>query len=299
MTRDQIDIFDMSLSVENLMNDNVPIWTSNAPISAAKTVLSDKITAIAKQMNIQIANTTGITVDKDGLRTKLEAQAFTISAAISGYASTISNQTLYVRIHYTKTDLMRYRDAELIGICTNLYTDTNTHIANLAPYGITAANLSTFQTAIAAFAQAMKNPTEAIAKRKGATEQLAILIPQLTEWLRTTMDNLIIALTATSPDFVKTYQNVRLIDNSPSFHFSLTTSCLDAATQSPIAGVKLAIPSLSISRTSGATGYNTYRGIPEGTHQMEVSQPNYISQTVTFTVVAGQTTELAILLVHI
>lgn len=299
MTRDQIDIFDMSLSVENLMNDNVPIWTVNAPISTAKMVLSDKISAIAKQMNIQIANTTGITVDKDGLRTALETQAFLISAAISGYASATNNQTLYVRIHYTKTDLMRYRDAELVGICTNLSTDTNAQLASLGPYGITAATLSSFQTAISAFAQAMKNPSEAIAKRKGATEKLAILIPELTDWLRTTMDNLIITLTPSAPEFVQIYQNVRLIDSSPSYHFGLTTSCLDAANQLPIAGVKLSISSLGISRTSGATGYNTYRSIPEGSYQIEVSHPNYITKTITFTVVAGQTTELAILLVHI
>ncbi len=297
MNKEQIDIFDMGLAVQNHFDDNSSAWTTNVPLSTAKATLDAKIGAIAQQHAIQLVNTTGITDNKEIIREILEQQAYTISSGTSGYASVINNQDLYNRTHYTKTDLLHFREAELLGVCTNLRSDANAEIANLAPYGIMPATLTAFATAINNFGTIMKNPVEATAKRKAATEKIAVLIPDLSNFLNTTMDNLVVALATTQAQFVDVYHNVRLINSSPTNNWSLTTTVLDSVTEQPIAGAEIKLLEAGIERTTGGSGFNTYINLAAGDHTIEVTHPNYQPQTLTTTVVDGQTTELAIMMV--
>jgi hypothetical protein len=299
MEKFQIDQFDMLLAVENHFNDNTPPWTTNVPVAAAKTQLSAKIAGIGTQLAIQLVNTTGITEDKQVARQRLEAQAFTISAAISGYATATGNGDLYNRTHFAKSAIAEYRDTELIGLATNLILDANAQITNLAPYGILPATITTFVASQTAFAAIMKNPVEAIGRRKAATEKIATLLPDAMVFLTTALDNLMVALEATQPNFVDIYNNVRQINSSPTNPWSLTTTCLDSVTQLPIKDVTIRIADVGIVRTSPESGFNTYQNVKEGEHTLEASHPNYTTQSVTFTVVGNQTTELPILLVEV
>jgi hypothetical protein len=297
MTKEQIDIYDMGLAVQNHFDDNPTSWAGNVPLTTAKTTLDTKLSAIAQQHAIQLVNTTGITDNKEIIRETLERQAFVISSGISGYASISNNQDLYNRTHYTKTDLLQFREAELLGVCTNLRNDTNAEIANLAPYGILPATITAFATAINNFGAIMKNPVEATAKRKAATEKIAELIPDLSNFLNTAMDNLVVALATTQAQFVDIYHNVRLINSSPTNNWSLTTTVLDSTTEQPVAGAEIHLVEAGINRTTGASGFNTYINLAPGDHTIEVNHPSYQPQTLTTTVVDGQTTELAIMMV--
>jgi hypothetical protein len=297
MTKEQIDIYDMGLAVQNHFDDNPSPWAGNVPLTAAKATLDAKLSTIAQQHAIQLVNPTGITDNKEIIREILETQAYTLSSGISGYASVINNQDLYNRTHYTKTDLLHFREAELLGVCVNLHKDATTELANLTPYGIVAATLTAFTTAMNNFSAIMKNPIEATAKRKAATEKIAVLIPELSNFLNTTMDNLVVALTTTQAQFVDIYHNVRLINSSPTNSWSLTTTVLDSTTEQPVAGAEIHLVEENINRTTGASGFNTYINLAAGDHTIEVTHPNYQPQTLTTTILDGQTTELAIMLV--
>ena len=205
MQKRQIDNYDMFLAVENHFDDNPLLWNTNVPVTTTKTLLSAKIDLLATQVALQLVNPTGITADKEKARTALEEQAFSLSSAASGYASVTGKGDLYKRCYYTKSDLLRFRDAELMGVCTNLAADCNAELANLGPYGITAPILTTFNTLIAAFGAIMKNPASAIAKRKDATEKIEESIIEIADILDTRMDNLIITLAATQSTFVAIY----------------------------------------------------------------------------------------------
>jgi hypothetical protein len=296
MQKRQIDNYDMFLAVENHFDDNPLLWNTNVPITTTKTLFSSKIDGLATQVALQLVNPTGITADKDKARTALEDQAFSLSSAVCGYASVTGKGDLYKRCHYTKSDLLRFRDAELLGVCTNLAADCNAELANLAPYGVTAAILTTFNTALTAFGAIMKNPVSAIAKRKGATEKIEDFIVEIADILNTRMDNLIVGLTATQPAFVETYNNLRTINATGSNQLSLTITTLNAVSNDPIPNVNLELVGEGITRVSSERGYNTITNLVAGSHQIKAMHPNYKPKTETFTVVTGETTELVLLL---
>jgi len=294
MIKTQIDQYDMLLAVENHFDDHLTLWNTNAPITATKTLISSKIDALAEQVALQLLNPTGVTIDKNNARINLENQVFTLSSALSGYANISNKMELYQKVRYTKTDLVRYRDAELLGIATNLHRDATTELGNLAAYGVNASVLANFLTAINTFGTVMKNPTEAIAKRKSATEKIAIMLPEIIELLTNRMDHLVVMLQATQSAFVSTYNNVRALNSTAVNPLSLTITCLNKATNEPIPNVQLEIVGEGINRISSERGYNTIQNLVSGSHQISATHPNFKTQTLTFNIVSGETTELVI-----
>lgn len=296
MLKTQIDNYDMYLAVENHFDDNPTLWNTNVPVDATKTLLSTELDILATQIALQLIDPTGITVDKDKARMTLETEAFTLSAAISGFASVTGRSDLYNRTNYNKTTLSRYRDAELVGVCTNLSADCTTELASLAPYGVAAAQITSFNSAIANFGTIMKNPTEAIAKRKLATDKIQEKITGIAILLSTRLDNLMVGLRATQPVFVDTYTNLRAINSTGSHPLSLTITTLNAKTNEPIPHVKLEIVGEGITRTSSARGYNTVINLVAGEHTITATNPKYVHKSEHFIIVSGETTELVLLL---
>ncbi|MES2544807.1 MAG: hypothetical protein V4548_07970 [Bacteroidota bacterium] len=300
MQKTQIDQYDMLLTVENHFDDNPTLWNANVPVTAAKTLLSAKIDAIATEVALQLVNPTGITIDKANLRTDLENKGYVLSAALSGYASATPNKTeLYNRVHFAKSDFPRFREAELIGIITNLHRDATAELANLAPYGVTAAILTALLNANNAFGVIMKNPNEAIARRKSATDKIADLLPDVLLFLETRLDNLIVGLTTAQPQFVTMYSSLRALNSTATNPLSLTITTLEAVTNLPIANVNIELVGEGITRVSSDRGYNTVQNLVSGNHQLGTSHPNFVSQTIPFTVVSGETTELVVVLERI
>jgi hypothetical protein len=299
MEKVQLDQLDMLYAVENHFDDNPTLWSANAPLTAAKNLLTQKIAAISAQHAQQLLNTEGVTDGKNTIRKNLELQAFTIGSALSGYANVVGNTDLYDRARYTKSQLETFRDAELVGICTNLAADTNAEITNLAPYGILPATLTAFNTLRTSFGAVMKNPSEAIARRKKATDKIAELLPDALLFLDERLDNLIVSLQSTQSDFVEMYGNVRLISSSPTNTRSLTTLCVDAEGSTPIANVVLTILSDNTKRKSPVSGFNVFQNLKAGKEQIRVEHVDYKTQIIDFTMVTGITTELAITMVRV
>jgi hypothetical protein len=296
MLKTQIDQYDMLLSVENHLNVNAALIATNAPLVATKTLISSKIGNLATQIALQLVNPSGITEQKKTVRDSLESQVFVIGAACCSYASANNYNDLYKKCHYTKSDLVKFRDAEIVGIATNLYIDATANATALVPFGVTPAVLTGLQTSTTAFSNIMKTPTEAIAKRAAATEKIANLLPEILEIVSKRLDNDVVSMTASQPNFVDVYENVRLINSSPTTTLSLTITVLDEVTNTSIPNVDLEIIGQAITRRTSARGYNTVLNLVAGNHTIKAIHPNYTTKTQDFTVVSGETTELIVLL---
>lgn len=299
MEKRQIDQYDMLLSVENHFDDNDSKWQSVPPVKSAKTDLSDKLTELAAQVAIQLENPTGSTVEKKAARELLEQKAFMVSAAVRGYAATADMKDLYRRTELARYELSRFRDAELKGVVSNLLQDAQTVVLELRDYGVDATTLSDLESANTIFGDLMKNPTEAIAKRKAATDKIAKMLPPLMDLLTTRMDNLIVALSDNEPEFVDIYNNVRALNDTAVNPLSLTITTLEVDTLQPIPNAQLEIVGEGITRVSSARGYNTVQNLAAGPHDLLATHPNFVSQTVRFTVVSGETTELVVQMVRV
>ena len=298
MERQQIDQYDMMLSVENHFDDNPTLWAGNAPITATKTLLSGKIDLLAAQVAIQLLSTTGVTADKDASRATLESLSYNMGSAICSFAGATNMGDLYNRCHYSRTDLSRFRDAELVGVCSNLAIDATANLAALAPYGIVAGTITALNTANTNFATIMKNPTEAIAKRTVSTAEIAKIIPEImNNILVRRLDNDIEMLAATQPAFVNGYGTLRLINDSPTQTLSATFLAVIQGSNLPVSGVTIRITPDNINRTTSARGYCSILNLVDGTHQLVAKRPGYATTEMDFVVVNGITTEVVIVMV--
>lgn len=296
MKKLQIDQYDMILSVENHFNDNIALWSANRPLADTKQLFSGKVTVLSNHVALQLMNPKGITIDKANTRAVLENQAFMLSSKLCGYAAISGNTELYKRAYLTKTQLTTFREAELVGVITNLHQDATVEIDNLEPYGVTLDTLNLISRANTAFGSLMKKPTAAIAKRKAATAKIAMLLPEIIEILETRFDNLIVSLEEEEPQFTEIYTNVRALNSTGIHPLSLTVLVLDAGTKLPIPNVNIEILGEGISRLSTDRGYNRVQNLVAGRHSLTAKHPNFVTQTVNFTIVNSETTELVVLL---
>jgi len=295
MKKLQIDQYDMILSVENHFDDNPVLWTGHAPLSDTKTLFSGKVNFLSEQVALQLLNPKGITIEKANTRTLLEKKAFQLISKVCGYAA-ISNKTeLYKRVYCTKSQLSIFREAELLGVVTNLYQDALAELPNLVPYGVTEEILDSLNEHTTTFGRQMKKPTAAIAKRKSATLKIAALLPEIIEILDNRFDNLVVGLEEEQPLFVQVYKNVRALNSTGINPLSLTVLVLDSKTNLPVPNVNIEIASAGITRLSTQRGYNRVQNLVAGNHSLVAKHPNYETQTVKFTVVNSETTELVIL----
>ena len=176
--------------------------------------------------------------------------------------------------------------------------DLEPMVVELETFGVTADTLQDLDVANTTFGNLMKNPTEAIAKRKAATDKIATLLPPLMEFLTTRMDNLIVAISDAQPEFVDIYYNVRTINDTATNPLSLTITTLEAGTQMPVPSAQLDIVGEGITRISSDRGYNTVQNLAAGPHDLSATHPNFESQTVHFNIVSGETTELVVQMVR-
>jgi Carboxypeptidase regulatory-like domain len=296
MLKTQIDQYDMILATEKVLDDNAPLYAANVPLKASKVLFSANVDLLAAQVAKQLVVPTGITDDKEKVRTGLEERTFIIGSACCSLATATGNGDLYKRCHFTKSDLVHFRDAELLGVCTNLTNDVTANAVALVAYGITPAVMTDYASRIASFSNIMKLPTEAIGKRATATAKIAELLPEISDFLKTRLDNDMVSMMLSQPEFYGVYTNVRAIKNTGTSTLSLTTTVLNETTNEPISGANLEIVGEGINRVSGERGYNTVINLVSGSHKITVMHPKYETQSQEFTVVAGETTELVILM---
>jgi len=289
------DQYNMLLAVETQFDTNAPIWTSNIPISDAKTALSgliDQITTVARQQKV---TSTGMTMDKAALRTDLETKGIFLSSALSGYASANAGQVhLFKNVHIAKSEFAKLRGADLLETIDNLKDAAISVMENLAPYGVTAATLTELTATRVALHEILKMPEQIISDRKDATDAIPVLLHQATALLEKTMDNLIETLRAVEPHFVNVYFNVRKIHNTGERTLSLETTVLDATNNIPLAKVHIEIVGQNIKRISTEKGQNRVQNLKEGNYTLSVNHLGFVPQMIPFMVISGETTQIVI-----
>ena len=109
---------------------------------------------------------------------------------------------------------------------------------------------------------------------------------------------MIVGICHAEPEFVDIYYNVRAINDTAINPLSVTITTLEAGTQQPIANAQLEIVGEGITRVSSERGYNTVQNLVAGPHNLSATHPNFEPQTLHFTVVSGETTELLVQMVR-
>ena len=208
----------VNVSQLNMFNAVIAYCTANATTVATVPAFQTALNALVTTVNqiqstaqMQVNVITGITTDKRKMRATLCKQASKLGGVISAFAAAADNNQLKEQVAFSVSDLAHLKDEILVATCSNIHDALNTNVTALANYGVTAATVTSFQTAIDAFNAKISTPRNAVSARVAHAKSLRSLFQQANGVLRTQMDKVIAQFETTADDFYIAYKNNRMI----------------------------------------------------------------------------------------
>jgi hypothetical protein len=298
----------MTLSSDNFLLANATITATLPLFSTYFTVIQSTVAQIQAVQVQQETDKSGNTVVKNQYRVALIAQTIDVGRRVVAYAINVNNNILLAQVDYTESDLKKSSDVNLISIAQVIHDSANTNIAALATYGVTAAILTTMQTAITNFSGAIPKGRVGTTDGEQSTQQLATLFNTLkTNWAK--IDKLVAMVQTAQPNFYQEYLNVRKVISTGNGSFALQASATEINSGEPISKATFTFaPSnglLKSAATNGkdnivkktaAKGKFNIKSMPEGTYTVTITKPGYKDQVVTINVVSGELAKLDVIL---
>ena len=211
MTRDQENRLNMFFTTQEVLVDHNATWGATPAMVDANAAFDANIAALRTAVARQVTDITGHAKDKARALDALVALTLRMSGCVMAYAETTDNQALAEAMNIVPSELYKYRDSIVAERCQGVHDAANTHIANLAPYGIVAADVNSLQSAIDKYVALIPRPRTKITERKGATSEIGLLIRDTQRLLGRRMDMLMRGFMISHPDFYRQYQNARII----------------------------------------------------------------------------------------
>lgn len=200
----------MYRAMENHVNANIAIIQPIKAFNTTYNKITANIAAIIAEAE-QKTVLTGHTEAKKAAKLKLSNLVATVAGLVSSYAAVEDDKPLQHEMDVQPSKLERIRDDELIPQAQLIHDRAEAHIADLADYNLTAANLTALQTAIDDYAAGTQTQRTALSGRTTATANLNDLFDETDNLLETQFDKQIESLRAEHPNFVNTYFATRKI----------------------------------------------------------------------------------------
>jgi uncharacterized membrane protein len=205
MRQDQQNTRTMFQTTLDFLDANNAVWSGMTPFADAVTRAKASLAAIDSATDAQETPTTGVSRDKADLRDDLERKILPIANQQSALAFKKSDNDLAVQVEVTKWSLDKMQDTDLEQVAERVRELANAHLAELAPYGITAAQVTALEDARAAFQAVMTAPRQAAATRRAQTMTLPQLMANVRSIFRNELDKMIIAFQTSNPNFYNGY----------------------------------------------------------------------------------------------
>ncbi|MBI3500616.1 MAG: carboxypeptidase regulatory-like domain-containing protein [Bacteroidetes bacterium] len=283
----------MCLTTQQICINHQTDWQSNTVFTNNFNAFGVLIGNLNTARQQQEQKSTGTTKDKNTKRKTLVDIAITHISAIKSYAADNNNNQLYELVNYTKSALLHARDTLLIDKTTIVRDAANNNLANLANYGITSATIAALTQAISDFNAIISAPRTARTETKTATSDIETIIEQLHTQLKRKLDNNIETFKTSHHDFYTAYHNARkIIDTAGKTGVKgtvtdkLTTAALGGALVS-LKGVlasgfrarTTAPPDDTRTTRTNRSGHYSFKRIPEGNYQLEITKAGYKTNT--------------------
>ncbi|MFW5872360.1 MAG: hypothetical protein ACOCVN_00075 [bacterium] len=213
MTDRQENALSMYYLVKRACTKFKPVWQDIPAFTDTVEHFTNLLGQIEAVRQVQEADTTGVTRDKNAREAALIEKALEASAALSVLADVQGNESLKARVEYSPSALKLSRDTELYDKCNLLNEEVKKQESVLPDYGFTAEDIEALNNRLTDYKIMLTAPTEAIKDRKAATEKLKELFQANSELLDNRLDKLVETLKSSNPDFYRTYQNARMVQH--------------------------------------------------------------------------------------
>jgi hypothetical protein len=253
-----------------------------ATVPAFQTVLNAfnvKLSTVIAATQQEDLVTKGITVDKAEAKKSLCRLTTDIAAPIFAYASSTANNKLKQEVNFSYSDLLRTKDDVMAPRCQNIKDLGTANLAALAPYGLTAAGLTTLQTTIDGYQAKVPTPRNSAAQKKTIRENLKKLFSEIDMLLKEQLDKTAVGFKAANPDFVSTYKANRVIIDPGKTKTTLKGTVLNAMDKSPVSGATIIVVETANKTSGNEKGNYEIKPIPAGIFTINVSAPKFKDKT--------------------
>lgn len=275
MYRTVINFCDKS---ENVLQNVSGLW---ANYQLFKTAVDE----LDRMIQLQIRNLGGITADKTEAREKLAEMLQIVTAMVKAYAMEISDNQLYVSIHYSPSSLRYMRDENLLETATIIKTVTETHASHLSPFGYTTAIWNDYMAAFNRYTEMVEAPGGARKSRAVYTRAIKDIDKRIREILSRRLDNSIKVIGISDPILLKKYIASRNIyDNhggrkkkapAPGDIPAIISGTVTDDQGLPIVDALVAIEGTKISMTTDADGEYLIDTLHAGTYNIIITAEGY------------------------
>ncbi len=211
MTAKQENKLTMYLAVKTVCDRNTTTWQTLPAFADAYTEFGTNVANIQALVQNQSVDSTGLTADKDQLRKTMATAAVTIALAVNAYARKTKNHDLAAKTNVSVSTYLEGRDTLAAPNALNIHASATAVLANLGPYGVTAAKLTDLKAKIDAYAASISKPRDAVSSGSTATRQLSAAFKAADAVLNEQMDALLPQFAESNPQFTQDYQNARII----------------------------------------------------------------------------------------
>lgn len=200
----------MYLTVQDVLADHQPVWTSLAGFAAGAEELDDAVASILAQAQIQTSRT-GAGAEKAAALQSLADTAYEVAGAVRACAVATGNKDLAGRVAFARSDIAKGRDHSVVARCQDILAAATENLNSLAGYGVTAAKLTTLKKKVEGFQALIPKPRSGRVTSRSATQELPKLFKQADELLSERLDKLAVQFKATQPAFYNAYTSARSI----------------------------------------------------------------------------------------
>ena len=265
----------MYRATEKHDDDNSTIIAAVPAFQTAFTNFKAKIAANINTAQLKDTPLTDIVVNKSSSRQTLCGIATDTAGIIFAFASATGNQTLKQEVNFTLYKLLKTCDEQLAPRCQNIHARGIEKKDAMEDYGITTAKLAALQTAINNYAAETPKPRTALSQRKTLTSNLRQIFKDADAILTEQMDKLVSNFKAANPDFVATYETVRIIIDPASTTTQINGIVTDSTNGNPIKNATVTIVELSKTAATNFAGSYSFKPVANGTYTVTATATGF------------------------
>jgi hypothetical protein len=186
-------------------------WTPLGAFKRAVAAFNDCLDTIDDLARIQ-ADKSGAGTEKALCLVALISDAHTMSGAVAALASDTNDANLAAKVNFSRSNLKRGREAQIITRCENVLAAATENLDALdGEYGVTQAKLTALQAKIDAFRAAQPKPRRTRASASAATQQLRDCFVKADEIANEKLDKLVVQFQSSEPTFFSEFMSARRI----------------------------------------------------------------------------------------
>jgi hypothetical protein len=250
------------------------------------------LTEIREVSENQLYNRTGMRIEKELRENDMVDKAIVVSNKIRAYALDIADWYLFKSFNKTKSGIIRLRDTITLDYCQRVHDKANELLAALAPYEVTAAELTDLLAAIEEYKLWIPKPRTAIEKRRYLTEKLTELFAKAKK-IVFVMDTQVGILLGSHPEWVKKYKLSRITVDIGSRALSLRGFVFDLS-GNPIQKAVVEIEGLNLSKQTTAKGQFEFKSLPSGFQNVIIKRDGFDTYKTTVVIVQNQRTDIKV-----